>query len=325
MSAENILEITDLKKWYEPERGLLSPAASPLKAVDGVSLTVRRGESVGLVGESGCGKSTLAKVALRLKEPTSGRIVFDGQDITNLKQGELRKFRANMQIVFQDPFSSLNPRMRAGDIVAEPLKIHRICAGIELERTVDRMFERVGLKTAHKKRHPHEFSGGQRQRIMIAKALILNPKMLFCDEPVSALDVSIRSEILNLFVDLKKEFNLTMLFISHDLTVVEYICQRVVVMYLGKIVEIADRETIYKTPRHPYTQALLSSIPMPDPTRKSERIILKGDIPSSRNPPQGCRFRNRCWLAGDACLKDQELRTVGVNHQVACHLAKGLV
>lgn len=323
MSGENILEIEELRKWYRTKRGFLSAEAGALKAVDGVSLAIRRGESLGLVGESGCGKSTLAKVVLRLKEPTSGRIVFDGRDITGLRHKELQKLRQDMQIVFQDPFSSLNPRMRVGDIVAEPLRIHHLCSGAELEKRVDRMLERVGLKTAHKKRHPHEFSGGQRQRIMIAKALILNPKMLFCDEPVSALDVSIRSEILNLFVDLKKEFNLTLLFISHDLMVVEYLCRRVAVMYLGKIVEIADRKTIYESPAHPYTKALLSSIPMPDPTRKSERIILKGDLPSPRNPPLGCRFRNRCWMAAESCLNEPELRAIGDGHHTACHFARG--
>jgi len=315
---DTILELKDISKFFAIKGGLFKCSSEYLKAVNRVNLSIRRGESLGLVGESGCGKTTLAKIILNLYKPTSGKIFYDGEDITALSKKEQMHLRTKIQIVFQDPFSSLNPRMNIGDIIGEPLLIHSHMDRKERMCAVHEVMDRVGLNTKHCKRYPHEFSGGQRQRIMIAKALILKPEILVCDEAVSALDVSIQSQILNLLIDLKKELNLTLVFISHNLTVVDYICDRIVVMYLGKIVEIAIRDELYANPMHPYVTALLSAIPIADPTHTSKRIILQGEVPSPVNPPRGCAFRNRCWNGDESCLEMPELIEVRPDHFVAC-------
>lgn len=292
-NPENLLEVRNLVKTFPVKGGLLQRTVGEVQAVTDVSFEVRRGETLGLVGESGCGKSTLGRSVLRLIEPTSGIIRFNGQDITHIPQSEMTPLRKDMQIIFQDPYSSLDPRTPVGESIAEGLRVQGVYAG-ERRRRVLEALDRVGLQEYHSRRFPHEFSGGQRQRIGIARALVVGPKFIVCDEPVSALDVSIQSQVLNLLKKLQRELNLTLLFIAHDMSVVEHICDRVAVMYLGKIVEVATREELFRNPQHPYTQALLSAIPVPDPGRRRKRIILQGEIPSPLNPPSGCRFHTRC-------------------------------
>lgn len=320
-----ILEVKNLKKYFPIKRGIVfSKHVGDVKAVDGVSFYIRKGETLGLVGESGCGKSTVARTIIRLLDPTDGEIIFDGVDISKLPYSSLRRIRRDMQIIFQDPYSSLNPRMTVSEIIGEPLQVHKIVSSSkEREKRVQELLELVGLAPYHATRYPHEFSGGQRQRIGIARALALNPKFIVADEPTSALDVSIRSQIINLLQDLQKEFKLTYLFISHDLAVIRHICDRIAVMYLGKIVELSENEDLYTSPLHPYTQALLSAIPIPDPelAEKRKKIVLTGDVPSPVNPPSGCRFHPRCPSAMDICSKiEPELKEIKPNQFVACHL-----
>src|SRR5215203_1367981 len=307
-SGEYLLETRNLKMHFPIKAGVLQRTVGHLKAVDGVDLSVRRGETLGLVGESGCGKSTLARLVLRLLEPTEGEVIFDGEDILGYDRKQMLGVRRNMQIVFQDPYASLNPRMTVGNIVSEPLKTHDVGGNSgERKRRVQELLEVVGLNPEHYNRYPHEFSGGQRQRIGVARAIALNPRLIICDEPVSALDVSIQAQVINLLQDLQKEFDLTYVFIAHDLSVVKHISDRVAVMYLGKIVEIADRNTLYDEPRHPYTASLLSAIPVPDPHKERERrrVVLSGDVPSPANPPQGCSFHTRCPRAQDYCTNHE--------------------
>ena len=304
----------DLYKYFPVER-----TDEVVRAVDGVSFEILKGETLGLVGESGCGKSTVGRSILRLIEPTRGSVTFEGRDVLGLRNREMRALRREMQIIFQDPYASLNPRMKVGDIVAEPLLVHKIGNKDERRARVVDLLKRVGLDPNYASRYPHEFSGGQRQRIGVARALALNPKLIVADEPVSALDVSVQAQVVNLLQDLQQEFGLTYLFISHGLAVVEHISTRVAVMYLGRIVEVASAAELYANPLHPYTKALLSAIPVPDPTRKRDRIILTGDVPTPINPPSGCRFRTRCPWAIDDCAKiDPDLREVAPNHAVAC-------
>ncbi|OLZ09961.1 ABC transporter ATP-binding protein [Sulfobacillus thermosulfidooxidans] len=315
-----LMEVRDLTKYFPITGGLFSRVVGQVKAVDGVSFDLRRGETLGLVGESGCGKTTTGRAVLRLIEPTSGTIKFEGRDITRLGKKEMRALRKEMQIIFQDPFGSLNPRMSVGEIIEEPLVIHHMGNRKEREERVRKLLEVVGLASYHTRRYPHEFSGGQRQRIGIARALALNPKLIVADEPVSALDVSIQSQILNLLEDLQKEFGLTYLFIAHGLNVIRHISDRVGVMYLGAMVEIATSEEIYHKPLHPYTEALFSAIPIPNPDIKRERIILQGDVPSPVNPPSGCRFHTRCPIAQEKCKVDRPiLKESAPDHWVACH------
>lgn len=317
--APPLLEIRHLKKYFPIRRGLLQGVVGHVKAVDDVSFAIRPGETLGLVGESGCGKTTVGRTLLQLYEPTAGQVFFGGNEVTHLYGHELRTLRRNMQIVFQDPFSSLNPRMTIKSIIEEGLIVHRIGTRQERLDRVREILTKVGLDPSYINRYPHEFSGGQRQRISIARALALNPKFMVLDEPISALDVSIQSQIINLLIDLRNEFNLTYLFISHDLSVVEYISDRVAVMYLGEIVETASSDQLYKNPRHPYTKALLSSVPALDPMTKKQRIILPGDVPSPVNPPSGCRFHPRCPIAMEVCsrISPKELNLNG--HVVRCH------
>ncbi|HHY16727.1 MAG TPA: dipeptide ABC transporter ATP-binding protein [Firmicutes bacterium] len=316
-----ILDVRNLKTYFSLKGGFLSKKRGVVKAVDGVSFSVKRGETLGLVGESGCGKTTTGKSILRLIEPTEGEVVFEGVDLLSLGGHEMRKMRREMQLIYQDPYSSLNPRLTVGEIVGEPLLVHGVLDGQARKRKVRELLDIVGLATEHAYRYPHEFSGGQRQRIGIARALALNPKLIVCDEPVSALDVSIQSQILNLLCDLQEEFGLTYIFIAHGLAAVKHISQRVAVMYLGKIVEIAGSKDIYQEPLHPYTRGLISAIPVPNPRKKKERILLEGDVPSPINPPDGCRFHTRCSKCFDRCREEEPFFVdKGDGHLVACHL-----
>jgi oligopeptide transport system ATP-binding protein len=315
---EPLISVDGLKTYYPIKKGILSRTVGHIKAVDGVSFSIFEGETLGLVGESGCGKSTIGRSIVRLENPTEGKIIFQGDDITGLSNKQMSDYRSNLQIIFQDPFSSLNPRKRIKDIIAEPLKVHQIVQSKDIQKRVDELLDMVGLPKHYKNRYPHEFSGGQRQRIGIARALSLNPKLIVCDEPVSALDVSIQAQVLNLLSDLQKELNLTYLFIAHGLGAVKYISDRIAVMYLGKVVEIAKTEEIFKNPKHPYSLALLNAYPVPNPNlRNKERIVIQGDVPSPANPPKGCRFHTRCPIAMDICMQQvPELK--GTDHAVAC-------
>ncbi|MFM1651853.1 ABC transporter ATP-binding protein [Brevibacillus sp. B_LB10_24] len=318
--TQPLLTVKSLKKHFPGKSGFWGNQGV-VRAVDGVDLTVYPGETVSIVGESGCGKSTTGRCILRLLEPTEGEILFQGKDILKLNEEQMRTMRRNMQIVFQDPFASLNPRKTIGQILADPLIVHGIGTAAERKKQVEEMIEIVGLTKQHLDRYPHEFSGGQRQRIGIARALILKPKLVIADEPVSALDVSIQAQILNLMQDLQKEFQLTYLFISHDLSVVRHISDRVAVMYLGKVVEVADKKSLYENPVHPYTRALLSAVPVPDPEHKAERILLEGDLPSPANPPTGCTFHPRCPVCVEMCKREiPALRKKAAGHFVSCHL-----
>jgi oligopeptide transport system ATP-binding protein len=321
--AQPLLQVKNLKKYFPIKGGILSKTVGHVQAVDDISFDLYPGETVGLVGESGCGKSTAAQTILRLIEPTGGEVFFEGQDILKLGKKPMRALRRQMQIIFQDPYASLNPRMTVASIVGEPLEIHKIAKGRAKEERVANILEKVGLRPEHMRRYPHEFSGGQRQRIGIARALALNPKLIIGDEPVSALDVSIQAQVINLLEDLQREFNLTYLIIAHDLSVVEHISDRVAVMYLGKIVELATDRELYENPSHPYTEALLSAVPRPDPSIKKQRIILPGDVPSPINPPSGCRFHTRCLYAKADCKTvEPPLQDIGDGHYVACHYWK---
>ncbi len=316
-----LVRLERLYKYFPVIKGFFRGELLKVRAVDGVDLDIAQGETLGLVGESGCGKSTLGALILRLEQPTSGRIIFDGQDIASIRPKEMKKLRRRIQIIFQDPYSSLNPRKTVRSILMEPLTIHGIGTRAERHERVAALMDEVGLRPEYLQRYPHEFSGGQRQRIGIARAIALKPSLIVADEPVSALDVSIRSQVLNLLEDLQEKYGLTYLFISHDLSVVEHIADRVAVMYLGRIVEIANKRQIYEQPLHPYTEALLSAVPVPDPTRKSSRIILEGDVPSPIHPPSGCRFHPRCWLRIPICTeKDPQLEEVRQGHRAACHV-----
>src|SRR5512147_1941432 len=319
-TAENLIEVEHLVKYFPVRGGVLMRTVAQVQAVEDVSFTVKRGETLGMVGESGCGKTTVGRMLIRLIEPTKGSIRFEGRDILPVQGEALKALRREMQIIFQDPFSSLDPRTPIGDSIGEGLRIHGVKDARQRQNQVLEIMHKVGLEDYHYKRYPHEFSGGQRQRIGIARALVLRPKFIVCDEPVSALDVSIQSQILNLLKDLQQEFQLTYLFIAHNLAVVRYISDRIGVMYLGKMAELAESEEIFRRPLHPYTQALLSAIPIPDPTLQRKRIVLTGDVPSPVNPPSGCRFHTRCPIAMDICRQvEPEWRDVGNNHWVACH------
>ncbi len=316
---ENILEVKNLKKWFVTNETTFGKKEI-VKAVDGITFERKKKETLSLVGESGCGKTTTGKIVLRIFNPTSGSIFFEGTNITKLNRKEMMKYRRKMMIIYQDPFGSLDPRMTVKNTIAEPMEVHRLGTKKEIEEKVVELMEKVGLSPDYRNRYPHEFSGGQRQRIGIARALATNPTFIVADEPVSALDVSIQAQIINLLKDLQKEFGLTLLFISHDLSVVKHISDRVAVMYLGKIVEIASKKELFNNPKHPYTLALLSAIPIPNPKAKKNEIILEGDLPSPINPPSGCRFHTRCPYAKPICKKEEPiLKDIGSGHKVACH------
>ena len=323
--TDTILEVRDLVMHFNVRHGLLGGTAGVVRAVDGISFKLRRGETLGLVGESGCGKTTTGRCVLQLERPTSGSVIFEGQDLTKLDTAALRAARKRVQVIFQDPYSSLNPRMTVGQIVAEPMAVHAIEPDAAARaRRVTELLARVGLLPQHARRYPHELSGGQRQRVGIARALAMKPSLIICDEPVSALDVSIQAQIINLLADLQVDFGLSYLFVAHDLAVVRHISDRIAVMYLGKIVELASREDLYDAPKHPYTRALLSAVPIPDPVieEERERQVLKGEVPSPLNPPSGCVFHPRCPIAVERCQRElPRLRTVGAAHEAACHLA----
>src|SRR6056297_1310678 len=320
--AENLLEVNNLKKYFPVKAGIFKRTVAHVKAVDDISFAVKEGETLGLVGESGCGKSTTGRTILRLLEATAGEVIFEGKNVMDLDKRSLRAIRRDMQIIFQDPYASLNPRMTVADIVGEPLDIHKLAKNKE-ERNekVKEILENVGLGAEYMNRYPHEFSGGQRQRIGVARALAVDPKLIIADEPVSALDVSVQAQVVNLLQDLQKEFGLTFLFIAHDLSVVKHISDRVAVMYLGKIVELTDKKELFHNPMHPYTQSLLSAIPEADPSKEKDRIVLEGDVPSPVDPPSGCRFHPRCPKAFEPCsVKEPEFKEYGDGHFAACHL-----
>ena len=322
-NAETLLEVKNLKKYFDASSGLFGKNKKYVQAVDDVSFELKKGETLGLVGESGCGKSTTGRTIIKLYEPTEGQIIFKGQDISKLKKSEMLPFRKNMQMIFQDPYASLNTRMTVGDIIAEPLEIHGMATKAEMKDKVQQLLHDVGLNPDHAARYPHEFSGGQRQRIGIARALAVEPDFIICDEPISALDVSIQAQVVNMLEDLQKNRGLTYLFIAHDLSMVKYISDRIGVMYLGKMVEMTFSDELYKNPLHPYTQAHLSAIPIPDPdiAKQSHRILLTGDVPSPIDPPSGCRFRTRCPKAMDICKEaEPQMKELAPGHFCACHL-----
>ncbi|MGZ3654576.1 MAG: ABC transporter ATP-binding protein [Bdellovibrionota bacterium] len=322
-ASDGLVVVNNLTKRFPIKGGILGREVASVKAIQGVSFTIKRGETLGLVGESGCGKSTLGRCILRLIEPTSGSVYFDGQDVLKYNADELRRIRRKMQIIFQDPYASLNPRMTVGSIISEPIKIHGLAKGAEITKRVSKLLDLCGLRAEAINRYPHEFSGGQRQRICIARALAVEPEFIVCDEPVSALDVSIQAQIVNLLQDLQKELKLTYLFIAHDLKVVEHISDRVAVMYLGKIAEMASGEDLYRDPKHPYTKALFSAIPVANPKGKKQRIILQGDVPSPINVPPGCPFHPRCPMARDNCKRDiPGLEEKAPGHWASCHYSQ---
>lgn len=322
MNKEILLEVKDLKKYFNVRKGMFS-TKSYVKAVDGVSFTINKGETLGLVGESGCGKTTTGRTIIKLYEPTSGKIIYNGEDITGYDYNKMLPFRRKVQMIFQDPYASLDPRMTVGDIIGESIDIHKLAAGKERTEKIQYLLRKVGLNSDHINRYPHEFSGGQRQRIGIARALAVEPECIICDEPISALDVSIQAQVVNMLEDLQRDLGLTYLFIAHDLSMVKHISNRVGVMYLGNLVEITGSNELYSNPLHPYTKALLSSIPIPDPDESmaKKRIVLEGEIPSPIDPPPGCKFKGRCRYAKPICSeRDPELKEVAPNHFVACHL-----
>jgi len=321
MENDNILVVKDLKKYYPINSSVFGKAKAFVKAVDGISFEIERGTTMGLVGESGCGKTTVGRTILRLHDVTGGTVLFNGEDLSKVKREQLRRMRPKMQMIFQDPYSSLSPRMPVGEIIGEAVREHKIVPKSQYRNYIMKVMRDCGLQPQYFYRYPHEFSGGQRQRICIARAVALNPELIICDEPVSALDVSIQAQIINLMMDLQKEFGYTYLFISHDLSVVEHISKTIGVMYLGSMVEMGDKNRIFDNPMHPYTKALLSAVPMPDPSYKMNRIILKGDIPSPANPPSGCKFRTRCAQCMDICSKKTPVfKEYEPGHKVACHL-----